>query len=104
RADESYWAVLVVGGVSAGAAAGGDGAARAGARERVRWGAAGTAGTVTAGAGAGRAFSRSAGSRLAVVTLPGGPTGGASVEPTVTLSASGLPALSSGAVAVVGTV
>src|SRR6185437_2567419 len=48
---------------------------------------------------------KSAGLRLTFeVTLPGGPTGGATAAPTVTLRASGLPALSKGAVAVVGTV
>ena len=47
---------------------------------------------------------RSAGSRLTLLTVvAGGPTGGATELPTVILSASGLPVLSTGAVAVGGT-
>ena len=48
---------------------------------------------------------RSAPLRLTFEAIfPGGPTGGATAEPTLIRSASGLPALSSGAVAVSGTV
>ena len=66
-------------------------------------------GATGAGAVAGAAvvavgpFISAAGARLTVVTLPGGPTGGAVVDPTVTFSASGFPAFSTGAVAVAGT-
>src|SRR5437867_234449 len=47
---------------------------------------------------------RSAGSRLTETVVAGGPTGGATALPTLTLSASGLPVLSTGAVVVAGTV
>ena len=98
-ADESHSPVLVVGGVSADG--GGDGAGVAGRRTR-RFGAGG--GADGAGAAARPPFSRSAGSRLTFVTVvAGGPTGGAIALPTLILSASGLPVLSTGAAAVGGT-
>ena len=102
RADESYSAVLVGGSVSTGAAR--SGAPERGARAWDRRGAGAAGAGCAAGACAGGVFMRSAGARLSVVTLPGGPTCATVAEPTVILSDSGLPALSIGAVAVVGTV
>src|SRR5256885_6658446 len=93
-ADELYSPVLVVGGVSAG---GGAGAVAAGRRTRGRgFGAsAGVAGA--AAAAACPPLSRSGPSRLTSVTVvAGGPTGGATALPTLILSASGLPVLSTG--------
>ena len=96
RGDESYWAVLVSGGgdgpgSAAAAGAGGAGAAFAGGD--------------AAGAAAAGDFSRSAGSRLTFDTVvAGGPIGPATWLPTLILSASGLPVLSTGAVAFDGTV
>jgi hypothetical protein len=100
RVDESYSPALVVGGVSAGAV-GGTGAAGAGCRGRWVRGAGAGAGCDATAAGA---FSKSAGMRLTFETVvAGGPTGGATVLPTVILSASGLPVFNIGAVAVAGT-
>jgi hypothetical protein len=103
-----YSPLLVVGGVSIGAggaaAGGGGGAAR-------RVGAVRARGVVTLGAGgatddwAAGALRRLAGSRLTSETVvAAGPTGPAVVVPTVIFSASGFPVLSTGAVAVAGTV
>ena len=99
RADESYWAVFVAGGVSGG----GGGTVAAGAAGAVRVGLGFVGMTGAAETAAPEPFISAAGARLTVVTFPGGPTGGAVEAPTVTVSASGLPALSIGAVAVGGT-
>jgi hypothetical protein len=98
-ADESYPAEFVVGVTSTGAGAD---VAGAGARvpDCVRIGGR----EVGSELGEAGPFISEAGARLTVVTFPGGPTGGAAAPPTVTVSASGLPALSIGAVAVDGTV
>lgn len=103
RADESYWALLVVDVGSAGGGAG-SGAAAAG-RRTWRRGAAGLAADgALAAAGWAGGFMRSTGNRLTFETVvAGGPTGGATELPTVTLSASGLPVLRRGAFALAGT-
>ena len=87
-ADESYSPVFVVGAGSTGAGGGVD-AVGADARLRARGAGAGGAGEV-AGAGAPGPFNKSAGNRLTLETVvAGGPTGAATVLPTVILSASG---------------
>src|SRR5579864_9299444 len=102
RADESYSPVLVVGGVSAGGGAAGGGACRARGRGA---GCGAAAGDGAAGPVAAGPLRRSAGSRLTFETIvAAGPTAGAMLVPTVTLRASGLPVLSTGAVAFAGTV
>jgi len=103
-----YSPLFDVGGVSAvaaggGAAGAGDGAARVGAR---RGAAARGAGEAVGGEApaAGGVLSKSAGSRLTLDTVvAGGPTGPVTALPTLIDSASGLPVLSTGAVAVAGT-
>src|SRR5690348_2985281 len=102
RADESYSPVLVVGGVSTGGAAAGGGARSGRVCSRGIGAAAGGGEARVAAAGP---FRRSAGSRLTLETVvAAGPTGGATVVPTVALRASGLPVLRIGAVAFAGTV
>ena len=106
RADESYWALLVVGAGSGGG--GGVGATSAGGRLRARGlGVGGGAAARGVGAGAWAAGDRmrSAATRLTLeIVVAGGPTGGATAVPTLMRSASGLPVFNTGAVAVVGTV
>ncbi len=99
RGDESYCAVGRWRRLAAGA--GGAAARRLTCRARrgVRRLGAAARRAGAAGPSAGRRASR-----LTFVTLPAGPTCGATASPTVTVSASGLPALSIGAVAVGGTV
>ena len=102
RADESYSPVLVVGGVSAGGGGAVVGARRARGRGATGGAAAGAGAAGTTAAGP---FIRSAGSRLTFETVvAAGPTAGAMLVPTVILRASGLPVLSTGAVAFAGTV
>jgi hypothetical protein len=105
-ADESYSPELLVGAVS-GAGVGCVSAGRA-ARGRVCGLGAAVPGARAGGAaetalGWAGPFISAAGARLTVVTLPGGPIGGAVAAPTVTLSASGFPAFKIGAAAVGGT-
>src|SRR5438105_14634600 len=103
--DESHSPVLVVGGAACGAG----GAVAAGRRSRGRGFGAGACPAAAVGAATGGAagrppLSRSAGSRLTLLTIvAGGPTGGAIELPTLMRRASGLPVLSTGAAAVGGT-
>ena len=104
-----YSPLFDVGGVSVvgpgvGAGGGGAGDARVGARRVTAAGGAAEGGGVEAAAAAG-VLSKSAGSRLTLDTVVAiGPTGRAVASPTLIDSASGLPVLSTGAVAVAGTV
>src|SRR5438067_10047277 len=99
--DESHSPVLVVGGGAVIGASAGSG----GRRMRGRGFGAGACPADGGATAAGRPpLSRSAGSRLTLLTtVAGGPTGGAIVLPTLMRRASGLPVLSTGAAAVGGT-